>query len=81
MLFAALALAVSTLADPGGAAADAVALRASATAMRASGELTDEVWQTVPPVDDFVAARAGRGRRPQASGPSSASPTTRPPSS
>ena len=54
MVFAALALAVTTAAGPAPARAEAVAIPASARALHAGGELGDEFWQTATPVDAFV---------------------------
>jgi hypothetical protein len=75
MIFAILALAVTTAA---GAAAhvDAVALATASDAVRVNGELREEVWETVPPNGGFVQREPPDGASP-ASGPSSASPTTR----
>ena len=53
MIVAALALA-ATLAGPANARVDAVAVPASARAVRAGGELSDEFWQSITPVDAFV---------------------------
>ena len=53
MIVAALALA-ATLAGPANARVDAVAVPASARAVRAGGELSDEFWQSIAPVDAFV---------------------------
>ncbi len=56
MILAVLALALTTSAAPAGAAAarvDAVAIP-SATAIRSTGELSDEVWRSLPAVDAFV---------------------------
>jgi hypothetical protein len=53
MIVAALALA-ATLAGPANARVDAVAVPASARAVRAGGELSDEFWQSILPVDAFV---------------------------
>ena len=54
MIFAVLAFAVTTAAGPAAAAGDVVAIPLSATAVRASGELNEEVWRTATPVDAFV---------------------------
>ena len=53
MIIAALVL-VATLAGPANARVDAVAVPASARAVRAGGELSDEFWQSITPVDAFV---------------------------
>ena len=53
MIVAALALA-ATLAGPATGRVDAVAVPASARAVHTTGELTDEFWQSVAPVDAFV---------------------------
>ena len=54
MIFAALALAATTVAGPANARVDAIAVPSSAKAVRTGGELSDEFWQTVTPVDAFV---------------------------
>ena len=54
MIFAALALAATILAGPANARVDAIAVPSSAKAVRTGGELSDEFWQTVTPVDAFV---------------------------
>jgi hypothetical protein len=54
MIFAALALAATTVAGPANARIDAIAVPSSAKAVRTGGELSDEFWQTVTPVDAFV---------------------------
>jgi hypothetical protein len=53
MIFAVLALAVTT-AGPATARVDAVAIPATAKAVRAGGELSEEFWQTVTPTSAFV---------------------------
>lgn len=64
MMFAVLALAVTTAAGPSTARVDAVAIPASAKAVRAGGELSDEFWQTVTPVDAFVQRDPEEGGAP-----------------
>jgi hypothetical protein len=54
MIFAVLALAVTTAAGPAIARVDAVAIPTMATAVRAGGELSEEVWRAATPVDAFV---------------------------
>ena len=54
MLLAVLALAVTTSAGPATARVDAVPIPTTATAIRATGELSDEVWRSLPAVDTFV---------------------------
>ena len=53
-MFAALALAVIIAAVPATARVDAVAIPATAAAVRAGGELSEEVWRAATPVDAFV---------------------------
>ena len=55
MIAAVLALALTTAAGATATArVDAVAVPASTKAVRSSGELSDEFWQTVKPADGFV---------------------------
>jgi hypothetical protein len=68
MMFAVLALAVNIAipasAGPATARVDAVAIPASAMAVRAGGELSDEFWQTATPVDAFVQRDPAEGGAP-----------------
>ncbi len=64
MPFAALALAVTTVAGLATARVDAVAVPKSATAIRAGGDLSDDFWQTVPPTDAFVQREPEEGGVP-----------------
>ncbi len=65
MIFAALALTVSTVVMPSGATerADAAA-PATAQAVHVTGELNDEIWQTAPSIDAFVQREPEEGGRP-----------------
>lgn len=62
MLLAILAVTLAT--STATARVDAVAVPASATAVRASGELSDQVWQTATPVDVFVQREPEEGGTP-----------------
>ena len=64
MPFAALALAVTTVAGLATARVDAVAVPKSATAIRAGGDLSDDFWQTVAPNDAFVQREPEEGGVP-----------------
>jgi hypothetical protein len=64
MPFAALALAVTTVAGPATARVDAVAVPKSAIAIRAGGDLSDDFWQTVAPNDAFVQREPEEGGAP-----------------
>jgi len=64
MIFAMLALTLTTAAATSTTArVDAVAIT-SAKAVRASGELSDEVWQTATPVDAFLQRDPVEGGQP-----------------
>jgi len=56
-----LACALATTAVP---RVDAVRMPANSSAIRVSGELSDEVWRTAAPVDDFVQREPEEGGRP-----------------
>jgi hypothetical protein len=64
MVFAALAIAVTTVARPAAARVDAVAVPKTTTAIHAAGDLTDEFWQTIPPTDGFVQREPNEGGVP-----------------
>ena len=57
----ALACALATTAVP---RVDAVRMPTNSSAIRVSGELSDEVWQTAAPVDDFVQREPEEGGHP-----------------
>ena len=64
MIFAVLAVAVTTAAGPAPARVEAVPIPAAAMAVRAGGELSDAFWQTATPVDAFVQRDPQEGGTP-----------------
>jgi hypothetical protein len=64
MILGTLALALSTAAAGAAARVDAVALSTASDAVRVAGEVSAEVWRTVPPTGGFVQREPNDGAEP-----------------
>src|SRR5437764_1060780 len=64
MMFGFATLALSAIMSAAPARVAAIAVPASSTAVRISGELSEEVWQTATPIVEFVQREPHEGREP-----------------